>query len=73
MKKHFHHLDITPLLTQDIENPLIHCIRCGDEYPMLQLLCGYREGESELFWYCKHDDCYGKYPSDIFIITITKE
>lgn len=71
MKKNFHHLDLTPLLTEDIENPSVHCNRCGREYPMFDMVCGYREDEWELSWYCTHDDCYGKFPQDVYIVKIT--
>lgn len=73
MKKHFHHHDITFLL-DDTKKPSVHCTRCGREYPMTDMVFGYRDGEHVVpSWHCKHDDCYGSYPQDIYPLTASSE
>lgn len=42
---------------------LVHCRRCGSEYPNTQTVYGRRlrgPGPHYWLWYCRNDDCYGE-------------
>lgn len=74
MKKNFQHLTIRGLLPPGLVVSTVHCTRCGKEYPSLQLQYGYRVGEEDAAQiFCVNDDCYGRFPQDIYEVKVTDE
>lgn len=54
---------------------LVHCTRCGIEYPSTSLVYGRRDGDTTSGlngwnWYCAQDNCYGRSPQSIYPVTI---
>ena len=49
---------------------LVHCTRCGLEYPSTSLVHGRRIGEEYWHWRCMQDICFGKSPQDIVKVTV---
>jgi len=54
---------------------IVHCTRCGTEYPSTSLVFGRRDGDKESGingwqWFCTHDNCYGRSPQDIYTVTV---
>lgn len=66
MKQRFHQIDFRDSFSIGTESKLVHCTRCAEEYMATELVYGCRDGETEYHPYCRRDDCYGKYPQDIY-------
>lgn len=49
---------------------LAHCIRCDDEYPMIELVYGARDQEEVCRWYCRNNNCYGSEYSGVYEVQV---
>lgn len=49
---------------------VLHCTRCGTEYPSAALVYGKRDGDDKWNWFCAQDNCYGRSPQDIYTVTV---
>jgi len=75
MKKNFETIPGCHILHLSGKERIVHCTRCGTEYPSTSLVYGHRDGDTTSGqggwnWYCAQDNCYGRSPQDIYTVTV---